>query len=53
MGDLLETAAAEDILSFCKGQLTHFFLPKEIVFLKELPKSIVGKVLKKKLREMQ
>ncbi len=47
-----ESAKANDILEFCKGRLTNFLLPREIVFLEALPKSIVGKVLKKKLREL-
>jgi long-chain acyl-CoA synthetase len=47
-----EKATAEDILAFCKTKLTNFLLPKHIVFLKVLPKSLVGKVLKTELRKM-
>jgi long-chain acyl-CoA synthetase len=47
-----ESATADEILDFSRGKLTNFLLPREIVFLQALPKSIVGKVLKKKLREL-
>ena len=42
-----EAAAPEEITDYCKTKLTSFLVPKEIVFLKALPKSLVGKVLKK------
>jgi long-chain acyl-CoA synthetase len=45
-----EKATAEDILAFCRTKLTNFLLPKEIVFLEAMPKSLVGKILKTKLR---
>ena len=46
-------AAAEEILAFCRTKLTNFLLPKKIVFLPALPKSLVGKVLKTELRKME
>ncbi len=45
-----EEAAAGEIIDYCRKKLTSFLLPKEVVFLKALPKSLVGKVLKKELR---
>lgn len=47
-----ETATAEDILAFCKTKLTNFLLPKYVVFMEALPKSLVGKVLKTNLRKL-
>jgi long-chain acyl-CoA synthetase len=47
-----ETATAEEIIAFCRKKLTNFLLPKEVVFLQALPKSLVGKVLKKELRKL-
>ncbi|OGP91042.1 MAG: hypothetical protein A2031_09000 [Deltaproteobacteria bacterium RBG_19FT_COMBO_43_11] len=47
-----QTATAEEIIEFCKTKLTNFLLPKEVVFLQALPKSLVGKVLKKELRKL-
>lgn len=42
--------AVEDILAHCKSDLTAYKLPKEIHILEQLPKSSVGKVLRKELR---
>jgi long-chain acyl-CoA synthetase len=47
-----QTATAEEIIEYCKTKLTNFLLPKEVVFLQALPKSLVGKVLKKELRKL-
>ncbi|OGP67919.1 MAG: hypothetical protein A2W27_03320 [Deltaproteobacteria bacterium RBG_16_44_11] len=47
-----QTATVEEIVEFCKTKLTNFLLPKEIVFMDALPKSLVGKVLKKELRKL-
>jgi long-chain acyl-CoA synthetase len=47
-----ETSNAKEIIEFCKTKLTNFLLPKEVVFLQALPKSLVGKVLKKELRKL-
>lgn len=45
-----ETCTAEEIIQFCKERLAAYKIPKEIVFMDELPKSAVGKVLRRKLR---
>jgi long-chain acyl-CoA synthetase len=47
-----EEATAEEIIDHCRKKLTNFLLPKEVVFLKALPKNLVGKVLKKELRAL-
>jgi len=47
-----QEATAEEIIEYCRQKLTSFLLPKEIAFLKALPKNFVGKVLKKKLRKL-
>ena len=41
-----------DILSFCKEGLTVYKIPKKIEFIDELPKNNVGKILRRKLREL-
>jgi long-chain acyl-CoA synthetase len=46
------SATAEEILAFCRTKLTNFLLPRKIVFIQSLPKSLVGKVLKTELRKM-
>jgi long-chain acyl-CoA synthetase len=40
-----------DILAHCKVLLTAYKVPKKIVFMEELPKSSVGKLLRRELRK--
>jgi len=47
-----EKAVAEDIVAFCQAKLPNFLLPKYVVFLEAMPKSLVGKILKTELRKM-
>ena len=46
-----ETATAEDIQKFCREKLTGYKVPKQIEFRKDLPKTFVGKVLRRVLQE--
>ena len=48
-----ETAPAEEIIEYCQKKLTSFFVPREVVFIQSLPKSLIGKVLKKELRKLR
>ncbi|MFC6671365.1 AMP-binding protein [Marinobacterium aestuariivivens] len=43
----------EDIRQWCQEQLTRYKVPKVIEFTDELPKSNVGKVLRRKLRDAE
>lgn len=45
-----ETATEEELLEYCKDKLATFKLPTMIEFRKELPKTNVGKILKKDLK---
>jgi long-chain acyl-CoA synthetase len=45
-----ETATQEEMIAFCEGKLAKYKWPTEIEFRDELPKTNVGKVLKKDLR---
>lgn len=47
-----QTATAGEILEYCRGKLKKFFVPKEVVILAAMPKTLVGKILKKELRKM-
>ncbi|MFG6415963.1 long-chain-fatty-acid--CoA ligase [Roseateles sp. DC23W] len=42
--------AEEDLVSYCAGQMTAYKRPKFIEFRDELPKSNVGKILRRELR---
>ncbi|MBE65149.1 MAG: long-chain fatty acid--CoA ligase [Gammaproteobacteria bacterium] len=41
----------EELLSHCRKGLTAYKVPKEILFVKELPKSNIGKILRRELRK--
>jgi acyl-CoA synthetase (AMP-forming)/AMP-acid ligase II len=45
------TASAEEIIQFAGEHMAGFKKPKAVDFLKELPKSAVGKILKRRLRD--
>jgi len=45
-----ETATQEELIEYCKDKIAKFKLPTEIEFRNELPKTNVGKILKKDLR---
>lgn len=45
-----ETATEEELIEYCRDKLATYKLPTEIEFRDELPKSNVGKILKKELR---
>jgi len=42
---------AEDVIKFCHGQLTGYKVPKHIEFRTDLPKTNVGKILRRELRD--
>ncbi len=42
---------AEDIIKFCHSQLTNYKVPKHIEFRTTLPKTNVGKILRRQLRD--
>lgn len=44
-----EIATENEIIEFCKGKLATYKLPTEVEFRTELPKSTVGKILRKEL----
>ena len=41
-----------DILEYCRKGLTVYKQPKKVVFINEIPKNNVGKILRRKLREI-
>ena len=40
-----------DIINFCKGKLAHYKIPRKVEFVKELPYSSIGKLLRRELRK--
>jgi long-chain acyl-CoA synthetase len=46
-----ETASEEEIINFCKERLAVYKVPKMIEFREALPQTIVGKILRRALRD--
>ncbi|XP_055113510.1 medium-chain acyl-CoA ligase ACSF2, mitochondrial isoform X1 [Symphalangus syndactylus] len=46
-----EETTVEEIKAFCKGKISHFKIPRYIVFVTNYPLTISGKIQKFKLRE--
>ncbi|MFA6954600.1 MAG: long-chain fatty acid--CoA ligase [Thermoanaerobaculia bacterium] len=46
-----ETATEEELLSFFRQRLVAYKVPSEVEFRSELPKSMIGKILRRTLRE--
>lgn len=46
-----ETATPEELMEYCRANLASFKRPRSVVFVEELPRNPMGKVLKRVLRE--
>ena len=46
-----DSLTEDDIRTFCRESLTSYKVPKSIVFTDELPKTNVGKILRRELRD--
>jgi len=47
-----QRATEEDLMNFCKEQLPKYKRPKAIKLMDALPKSAVGKILRRELRKL-
>jgi len=47
-----EAIDKDEVLQFCKGKLAMYKIPKIVELIDELPKSAVGKILRRELREL-
>lgn len=45
-----ETATEAEIVQFCRERLASYKIPREIEFVSQLPKSAIGKVLRRELK---
>ncbi len=45
------TASAEEIMTFCKGRIAHFKVPRYIKFVNDFPMTVSGKIQKFKMRD--
>jgi long-chain acyl-CoA synthetase len=46
-----QQATAEELTAFCRERLAVYKVPKQFVFRDELPRSLIGKVIRRVLRE--
>jgi long-chain acyl-CoA synthetase len=46
-----QAVSADEIITFCRGRLAPHKVPCAVEFREELPKSVVGKVLRRMLAE--
>ena len=46
-----KTASEEEIIAFCKENLAPYKIPKQVKFRDEMPKTLIGKILRRKLQE--
>jgi len=46
-----EHLTEEQVLAYCKQQMTNYKRPRKIIFRSDLPKSNVGKILRRELRD--
>jgi len=42
----------DEVKSFCRGQITHFKVPKHIRLVDEFPMTVTGKIQKFKMSEV-
>jgi long-chain acyl-CoA synthetase len=48
-----QTMTEEEVMAFCRQTLAPYKVPKQVQFMESLPKSAVGKLLRRKLREQK
>ena len=46
-----DSVTEQDVLDYCRHNLTNYKRPREVEFRKELPKTNVGKILRRALRD--
>ena len=46
-----ESCTPEELMEYCRAKLASFKRPRSVVFIDELPRNPMGKILKKQLRE--
>jgi long-chain acyl-CoA synthetase len=44
-----ETATAQEIIDYCRTRMARYKVPKQVEFRSELPRSLIGKVLRRQL----
>lgn len=45
-----QVVTEEELIDFCKSKLAHYKCPKRVEFWKELPKTPIGKIMRKEVK---
>ena len=48
-----KTATEEEIIAFCRERMAAYRIPRMVEFIDELPKTVIGKVLRRELRDKE
>ena len=48
-----QNVTSEQLIEFCKGKIATYKLPREVVFVSELPRTPTGKLLRRVLRQKE
>jgi long-chain acyl-CoA synthetase len=48
-----ESLTEEEVIAYCREHLAPYKIPRIVEFIDELPKSAVGKILRRRLRDME
>lgn len=48
-----DTLTEQEVIDFAKKQLTNYKVPKKVQFMDDLPKTNVGKILRRELRDLE
>ena len=48
-----ETADSKEIIAYCRQNLANYKVPREVVFMDNLPKTAVGKILRRELQNVK
>ncbi len=47
-----EKLSEEEVIAFCRKSLAAYKIPRSIAFIEELPKTAVGKILRREIRRI-
>lgn len=47
-----ETLTEQEVIAYCKGKMTGYKVPAQVEFVDQLPKSAIGKIMRREVREM-
>jgi len=48
-----KSVTSEELLEFCRGKIATYKLPREVVFVNDLPRTPTGKLLRRVLRQKE